>query len=500
MKTPINRFLVLLSVAIYSILAGDAVAQANFTILHTFSFLAYSTPWTNSDGAHPHGELIVSGNTLYGTTWQGTTNGNGTVFAMKTDGTGFTGLHDFAGPPSNVPLSPYFTNSDGAYPDSGLILSGNTLYGTTSSGGSSALGIVFAVNTDGTGFAVLHTFTGGNEGAFPDAPLLLSGSTLYGTTYQGGASNSGTVFAIKTDGTSFTNLYSFAGNSDGANPFAGLILSGDTLYGAASKGGGNGNGTVFAIKTDATGFTNIYSFTALIPYATNSGVVISSNSDGAFPYAGLTLSGNTLYGVANSGGSYGYGTVFALNPDGSGFKNLHNFYVYAVQSPLGFTTYVNDADGAFPNAGRLALSGNTLYGTTASGGASGSGIVFAVNTYGTGFTNLHSLVGGTEGAAPATTPTVSGNVLYGTTSYGGGGQCGTVFSLLIQPQLTIVSSGTNVILTWPTNFTGFALQSTTNLGSSAIWTTNLPAPLVVNGQYTVTNPISGTQQFFRLSQ
>ena len=70
----------------------------------------------------------------------------------------------------------------------------------------------------------------------------------------------------------------------------------------------------------------------------------------------------------------------------------------------------------------------------------------------------------------------------------------------IAPQLTINAAGDNIMVTWPTNFTGFALQSTTNLASSAIWSTNLPAPVVADGQYTVTNPISGTQQFFRLIQ
>jgi uncharacterized repeat protein (TIGR03803 family) len=92
---------------------------------------------------------------------------------------------------------------------------------------------------------------------------------------------------------------------------------------------------------------------------------------------------------------------------------------------------------------------------------------------------------------------------YGTTSQGGVGGAGTVFRLTIvpeSPQLTIIPFGANVILTWPTDATGFTLQSTTNLGSSAVWATNSPAPVVVNGQYTVTNPITGTQQFFRLSQ
>jgi hypothetical protein len=74
------------------------------------------------------------------------------------------------------------------------------------------------------------------------------------------------------------------------------------------------------------------------------------------------------------------------------------------------------------------------------------------------------------------------------------------FNFVLQPQLTITPSGTNVVLTWLDPAVGFNLQSTTNLGSSAVWSTNLPTPVLVGGQNTVTNPISGTQMFFRLSQ
>jgi uncharacterized repeat protein (TIGR03803 family) len=100
---------------------------------------------------------------------------------------------------------------------------------------------------------------------------------------------------------------------------------------------------------------------------------------------------------------------------------------------------------------------------------------------------------------------LSGNTLYGTAYSGGTYGEGTVFSLSFRPQLTILPSETNLILTWPTNYAGFdytayTLQSTTNLGSSAVWTTNSPVPVVVNGQNVVTNSITGSQQFYRLSQ
>jgi uncharacterized repeat protein (TIGR03803 family) len=97
---------------------------------------------------------------------------------------------------------------------------------------------------------------------------------------------------------------------------------------------------------------------------------------------------------------------------------------------------------------------------------------------------------------------LSGNTLYGTAYQGGSAGLGTIFSLSLPPppQLTIIRSGANVILTWPANAAGFTLQSTTSLLSPAVWITNSPAPVVVNGQNAVTNSVSGTQKFYRLSQ
>jgi uncharacterized repeat protein (TIGR03803 family) len=94
---------------------------------------------------------------------------------------------------------------------------------------------------------------------------------------------------------------------------------------------------------------------------------------------------------------------------------------------------------------------------------------------------------------------LSGNTLYGTANGGGSSGNGTVFSLsLAAPQLTIIPAGTNVILTWTTSSTGFTLQSTPNLSSAPVWSAVSPAPVVVNGQNTVTNPVSSTHQFYRL--
>jgi uncharacterized repeat protein (TIGR03803 family) len=257
---------------------------------------------------------------------------------------------------------------------------------------------------------------------------------------------------------------------------AGLILSGSTLYGTTSGGGSGGKGTVFAINTDGTGFTVLNSFTGYPIYWD-------------FAQSGLILSGNTLYGTASQGGTNGYGTVFALNTDGTGFTVLYSF--------------TGGSDGGNPTSG-LILSGNTLYGTAALADLGpvpsppAAGTVFAVNTDGSGFTNLHSF-GGSDGAWSHGL-ILSGNTLYGTASGGGSLGDGTVFSIFIQPQLTLTPSGPYVILTWPTNYSGFTLQSTTDFASSAVWTTNSSPPVVIGGQNVVINTMSGTQQFFRLSQ
>jgi uncharacterized repeat protein (TIGR03803 family) len=464
-----NLFLLPVLIGGLGVITAGRVTAQSFTTLHYFT-------GGSNDGANPKAGLILSGNTLYGTAQGGGPSGNGTVFAINTTGTGFTNLHSFTATPS-FPFPS--TNSDGVGPQAGLILSGNTLYGTAYGGGSSGNGTVFALNTNGAGFTNLNSFSGSpSDGANPYAGLILSGNAFYGTTWYGGISGVGTVFAVNTDGTGSTNLHSFTSGSDGAYPFAGLILSGNTLYGTTAGANSLGSGTVFAINTDGTGFTNLHSFI--------------SDSDGAYPYGGLILSSNTLYGTAYNGGSSGAGSVFAVNTDGTGFTNLHNFTALVSGT---------NSDGAYPRAG-LILSGHTLYGTALAGGRSGNGTVFALNTDGTGFTTLHSFTFSSDGAGPQSV-ILSGNTLYGTTSYYSSSGYGTVFSLSLAPQLTMTRSGADVILTWPTHvagfdYTGFTLQSTTDLSLPNSWSPVAQAAVTNAGQISTTVPTAIGRKFFRL--
>jgi uncharacterized repeat protein (TIGR03803 family) len=198
----------------------------------------------------------------------------------------------------------------------------------------------------------------------------------------------------------------------------------------------------------------------------------------------LVLSGNTLYGTTHSGGTDYGGTVFAVTTYGTGFTNLHNF--------------TGNSDGDNPYAG-LISSGSTLFGTAGNGGA-GYGTLFAVTTNGTGFATVHTFANDPDGASPHASLILSGNTLYGTTEGGGTNGYGMVFSITLPtPPLTITLSGTNDVVTWPTNVLAFTLQSTTNLAPPMVWTIISPPYAVVNGQNTVTNRISGTQTFYRLS-
>ena len=347
------------------------------TVVHDFT--------GGPDGAGPLGGLILSGNTLYGTTSAGGGAGNGTVFAVNTDGVGFTNLHSFtadSGSPATIRdgasrTGGLFLSGDKlAGPQAGLVLSANTLYGTTHRGGSSGSGTVFALNLDGTGFTNLHSFVG-SDGAVPQAALIVSGNTLFGTTTKGGLSGFGTVFVINTDGTGFNNLHSFTGAMDGAFPQADLIVSGYRLYGTASFGGGGlGAGTVFTLNTAGTDFTNLHTFTGF---------------DGAWPEAGLILSGDTLCGTTFYGGvangDSNDGMVFKLDLNGTPKRHQewnpviygHTLHVATLDSVIthlhDFTNFhpvspYANLDGARPRAG-LILSGNLLYGTTSQGGSSG---------------------------------------------------------------------------------------------------------------------------------
>ena len=514
MKPRLKIFFLLLGLA--GLMATVPAPAQTFGNLHFFS-----AGLTNLDGSEPSGSLLLLGNALYGSAGYGGTNGTGSIFVVATNGTSFTNLHNFSARTTDG--FGHATNSDGAGPTGGFVLSGPLLYGTAFAGGTNGNGTVFAINTNGTGFNVLHHFSAGrtnaaglltnSDGTTPTTGLILSGTTLYGTASSGGTNGYGTVFALGTNGTGFTTLHTFtaltmvtSNNSDGANPYAGLMLSGSTLYGTTQFGGTNATGTLFALNPNGSSFTNLHNFAVAARNAAN----YLTNSDGANTRARLILSGSTLFGTATFGGTNSFGTVFALQTNGTAFTTLHQFANGSTNALYELT----NADGAYPQGG-VILSGTTLYGAAEYGGTLGLGTIFSLNTNGGNFAVLKAFPAAsfnlnffTEtnsiGGYPQSALMLSEGVLYGSAALDAPYGSGSLFSITLgsvgnEPPLAISHSGTNVLMAWPTNFTGFALYYTTNLAPAG-WTIVSQRAVIVGTQYVVTNGYSGTQMFYRLSQ
>lgn len=230
--------------------AGATIFRMNtdgggYTVLHSF---------VNEDGSAPLGRLLQGNDgALYGTTYsKGTTNDVGTVFKINTNGTGFKVLHTFSDPGDGLnPVSGVIQGSDGA------------LYGTTTIGGTANKGIVFKINTDGGGYAILHSFAGPPADGSGSLGELVQGlgGVLYGTTFAGGNKDNGTIFKIGLDGNGYNSLYSFTNSSPTAGKAVVGLIPGQTqadigvLYGATSQGAGNNNpGTLFAMLVNPPAF------------------------------------------------------------------------------------------------------------------------------------------------------------------------------------------------------------------------------------------------------
>jgi uncharacterized repeat protein (TIGR03803 family) len=353
---------------------------AGYTTLYQFSGA--------SNGSNPFGSLVINGADMYGMTSSGGANNLGCIFKILTSGSGYTKMMDFSGA------------TNGSTPYGSFALSGSTLYGMTALGGANNSGCLFKINTDGSGFSKILDCGGALYGSKPYGSLCVVGTELFGMTYLGGNEGKGCIFKINSDGTGFTNMYSFSGTSNGSKPYGSLIVSGGILYGMTNRGGTSDAGCIFSINTNGTGYTKLLDFTGV--------------ATGSYPYGSLTLDGGILYGMTNQGGASGFGCIFKINTNGTGFSKL-----------LDFTGVAN---GGNPY-GSLTISGGVMYGMTNTGGSSNTGCLFSMNTNGTGYAKLLDFTGIANGSYPYGSLTLSAGVLYGMTYSGGGGNKGTVFSI-----------------------------------------------------------------------
>jgi uncharacterized repeat protein (TIGR03803 family) len=372
-----------------------------FATLHSFD---------NTGGAHPKAAMVqgIIGS-LYGTTVDGGTNGDGSVFKITSSGT-LTTLYSFCSQSGCA---------DGKYPEAGLIEAiDGSLYGTTDAGGPNNAGTVFRISPSGR-LTTLYSFcsqSGCADGKYPEASLVQGDNgSLYGTTDAGGSNDAGTVFKISPSGT-LTTLYSFCSQTncaDGKYPEAALVQAPNrTFYGTTVAGGANGEGgTVFKISSSGT-LTTLYSFCSE-----------SDCTDGKYPEVALVQDASgSLYGTTDAGGAYDAGTVFKISPEGE----LITLYSFCSQP--------NCADGEYPEAPLVLGTNGFLYGTTDAGGANGYGSLFGISSSG-GLRTLYSFcdqTNCTDGKYPeaALVQDTNGG-FYGTTYSGGTNNFGTVFSLTV---------------------------------------------------------------------
>jgi len=552
---------------------------SNWTVLHTFNIA------TEGDFGRP-GVTEIPGDSLFGVQTTGGLNGGGTIYSVFKDGSGFVVHHQF-------------TAATGITPESKLVYFDGKLFGTTSQGGDHDKGVLFCINSDGSDYRVLRHFDdgigmwtqtpGGNIsitsngrifGAFRDFyqapnfsnyylykvdtsgqnfepfftgsnvemqringeygqdPLLIndneiyfncsqygrndggvlnhvdtsgagndifhfgnspngfrpnggviraSDGKLYGTTTIGGADGNGVVYSVNADGTGYTRLHQFI-DAEGYNPSGKLLEAGDgKLYGACRYGGANGLGCIFRMNKNGTGFQVIYDYTnytgAYSPVGglveDNSGVlfgvnfwpygsIFKINKDGSnytelkvfmpgdlqFPYNGIKIGRNHLYGACGYGGAANKGGIFRIKKDGTGFEILHSFD--------------GTTDGELPVGAPLIARNGKIYGSTANGGADGNGFIFRMDTTGANFTILRDLSGSDGGSTWTDMIQASDSLIYGGTFIGGTGGGGTLF------RMNLDGSAFTVIKSFDMNTEGQGVYSLTDLNGVFV----LPVELI----------------------
>jgi uncharacterized repeat protein (TIGR03803 family) len=455
------RILRLIIVGIVLVLAGRSGNTDAQTLTNLHSFVG-----SPHDGSFPQAGLVQGrdGN-FYGTTGGGGTSTNcsggcGTVYKISSSGS-LTNLYSFGSSPS-----------DGENPAAGLVQgSDGNFYGTTYDGGTSNVGTVFRISTNGS-YTNLYSFgSSPHDGSLPQAGLVQGGDgNFYGTTQYGGMNgNLGTMFRISASG-NYTNLYSFGGSpGNGEVVYARLVLGNDgNFYGTTYEGGTNDAGTVFRISPSGN-HTNLHLF----------GV---SPSDGENPTAELVQgSDGNFYGTTSEGGTNGDGTVFRISP-GGGYTNLHSFVA------LG---------GAYPFAGLVQGSDGNFYGTTYFGGTNGDGNVFRISPSGS-FATLWQFSGNDGRNPQGALVQGSDDSFYSTTYIGGTNNEGAVFKLTVPlnpppypiNQITGVGlSGTNIIFNIPSiAYETYQLQFSSSLNpTNWVDVPNVSITNSIGGLLTVTN-------------
>ena len=224
-----------------------------------------------------------------------------------------------------------------------MIYLNGILYGTTLYGGMNGYGSVSSFDLSKGKEAILDSFLGDSDAAFPVAGVTQLGNAFYGTSLGGGESGNGVIYKINLKTGGETVAYSFKGDPDARKPTFGLVYFDKMLFGTTP---GGTQGTIYGFDPATGTETVLYSFTG--------------GADGGGPQCTLVEHGGLLYGTTTYGGTAGDGTIFSFDPKTRTEKVLHSFV---------------GGDGDSPNTG-LVYGGGKFYGTTFGGGGTGGGTVF----------------------------------------------------------------------------------------------------------------------------
>ena len=345
------------------------------------------------NGSNPSGSLVqASDGKLYGMTQSGGSNGYGTIFSFDPGTNSYTKLHDF-------------NNINGPGPESNLVqASDGKLYGTTYQGGSSDYGTIFSFDPSTNTHTKLHDFNNIN-GRYPNSSLVQANDgKLYGMTLVGGSSDEGTIFSFDPIANTHTKLLDFH-KAIGYEPQGSLMQASDgKIYGMTSKGGVGNLGTIFYYDLSANVHTKLFDF-----YFANGSLPF-----GGSPYGSLVqASDGKLYGLTSYGGSIGYGIIFSFDPNTNTPTDLQDFDGTNGDSPLGSL---------------MQFSDSKLYGMTSRGGISGLGTIFSFDPVTNTHSKLHDF-SNTNGSYPVGSQVqASDGKLYGVTQSGGSSNYGTIFS------------------------------------------------------------------------
>lgn len=340
-------------------------------------------------GRFPDGTLLNASNgNLYGVCSQGGVNDMGTLFEYNISSNTLIKKIDFDG-------------TNGSYPYGALIQATNgKLYGTTYQGGIDDFGTLFEYNITTSTLTVRNEFNG-IDGAYVSGGVVQrSNGKLYGLTESGGFDDFGVLYEYDPATFSYSVKFDFDGNNGAYPEGALMIASNGKLYGTASGGGTTFDGVIFEYDP---------------PFATLNVIHDFDYTDGSVPDGDLVEVSNKLYGLTVYGGYYEYGIIFEYDLLSSQFTNEHDF----------------DSDGAYPYGSLVPYSGNSnLYGFTSEGGVSGYGILFEFNPASSNFVSLldfHNTLNGSYGEGSLLLAS-NGNI-YGMSNYGGIYDWGTIFSI-----------------------------------------------------------------------